>query len=525
MIQDHYDAIVVGSGFGGSVSALRLAEKGYRVLVIEKGRRFRPEDLPRSNWELRRWLWNPSLGQTGPFRMSFFEHVTVLHGVGVGGGSLVYGATLPVPPDAFFETGGWAGLADWKTELAPHYATAQRMLGAVRNPHLTVVDEVLREIADERGDAAAWQPNPVGIWFGEPGVETPDPYFGGEGPPRSGCTRCGGCFVGCRQGAKNSLDFNYLWLAERRGATVLAETEVVAVRRRTDGYAVEARPSRGRGAPRRFTARRVVLAGGVLGTTELLLRMRDDPDGLPELSPRVGEGVRTNSEALLGVTTSRDDLDLSEGIAISSILHVDRDSHLEPCRLNPGSGLYRLMVLPHAPGSNVAVRLLRALGELIRRPRRTLRAWTTPDWARTTSILLYMRAAEGTLRLVRGRNPGSAFRRGLRTRLADGAPPAAALPEATALARRYAEKVDGTVVSLFTEVLFDIPTTAHILGGACIGADRDHGVVDVRQEVHGYPGLMVCDGSAVSSNPGVNPSLTITAMTERAMSFVPPKGA
>lgn len=517
----HYDAIVVGSGFGGSVAALRLSEKGHRVLVVEKGRRFGPNDFPRTNWNLRRWMWNPTLGLDGPFRMSFFEHVTVLHGVGVGGGSLVYGATLPVPKQDFFETGDWAGLADWRTELAPHYATAQRMLGVVRNPHLTRVDHVLREIAEERGEA--WEPNPVGIWFGDTSRTVSDPFFGGEGPARRGCTRCGGCFTGCRVGAKNSLDTNYLWLAERRGARILAETEVTAVRRRDGRWLVETRPSLGRGAGRHFTAERVVLAGGVLGTTELLLRMRDDPDGLPELSPRVGEGVRTNSEALIGVTTSRNDLDLSEGIAISSILHTGERSHLEPCRLGPGSGLYRLMVLPHAPGPNALVRLARAVKELLLHPRRTLRAWTTPDWARTTTILLYMRTADGTLRLVRGRNPGSAFRMGLRTRLADGDPPLAALPEATELARRYAEEVDGTVVSLFTETLFDIPTTAHVLGGACIGADREHGVIDTRHEVHGHPGLYVCDGSAVSSNPGVNPSLTITAMAERAMSFIPAK--
>lgn len=525
MSTNHYDAIIVGSGFGGSVSALRLSEKGYRVLVLEKGRRFSAADFPKTNWDLRNFMWVPELGLRGPFKMSLFEHLTVLHGVGVGGGSLVYGNTLPVPQEAFFRTGSWADAADWQAELAPHYATAKRMLGAVRNPVLTRTDDVLRAVAEETGRGDRWQPNDVGIYFGEPGRTVPDPFFGGEGPPRTGCIRCGGCFTGCRHGAKNTLDKNYLWLAERRGAIILAETEVTAVRPRLGGYAVEVRPSVGRrGRPQTFTAEKVVLSGGVLGTNELLLRMRDERDGLPDLSPRVGDQIRTNSEALIGVVSGARDLDLSDGIAISSIVHTDAHSHLEPCRYGGGSGLFRFLVLPHAPGRTAVSRLAGALGQWIRHPVAHARAVTTPDWARGSVILLYMRTADGTLRFVRGRNPGSAFRDGLRTARAEGQPPTASLPEATDLARRYAAKIDGVVMSLFTETLLDIPTTAHVLGGACIGEDASGGVIDARHEVFGYPGLYVCDGSAVSSNPGVNPSLTITAMTERAMSFLPPRG-
>jgi cholesterol oxidase len=506
-----YDTIVVGSGFGGSVTALRRAEKGDRVLVLEQGRRFGPQDFPKSNWDLRRYFWAPQVGCRGPFRMSFFRHVTVLSGVGVGGGSLVYANTLPVPGDAFFEHGSWQGLVYWKAELAPHYVTAKTMLGAARNPYLGRTDHVLRELAAEDGREADWSPTDVAVHFGKPGVEVEDPYFGGKGPRRTGCTRCGGCMLGCQVGAKNTLDKNYLYLAEQLGAEVRAETTVEAVRPDgAGGYVVEARHA---GEGLRFAAKRVVLSGGVLGTVDLLLRMKADPQGLPALSDHVGRMVRTNSESILGVT-ARSDADFTDGIAIGSILHTDDRSHLEPVRYPAGSGLYRLLILPHAPGTTLPARLLASLRYGLARPLRMLSAFTVRDWSKSTAILLYMRAADGTL----------AFRRtalGLGTTVDVGAPPTASLPEASALANRFAEKLDGTVVNLFTETLADIPTTAHILGGACIGRTAADGVIGPDHQVHGYPGLYVCDGSAVSANPGVNPSLTITAMTERAMAALP----
>lgn len=525
MQDTHYDAIVVGSGFGGSVSGLRLTEKGYRVLMLEKGRRLGAADFPKSNWNLPRWLWMPALGFRGLFKMTFLPHVTVFSGVGVGGGSLVYANTLPVPKEAFFTSGSWAGLADWRQELGPHYVTARRMLGATRFPGSTPGDQALREVARELGREQHFEATDVAVYFGEAGRTVPDPFFGGEGPERTGCTQCGACMTGCRVGAKNTLDKNYLWLAERRGMRIEPDTQVTAVRARPEGgYVVEATTRRGwlREERRTWTADRVVLSGGVLGTVELLLKMKEDPAGLPRLSPRVGDLVRTNSESLIGVTTRRRDVDLSTGVAITSILHTDDHSHVEPVRYARGSGFFRLLMAPHAPGPNAVARLLGVLAALVREPVKMLQMYLVPDWARYTQILLYMRSLEGTLRLRRLRLAGVPL--GLTSGLADAKAPEAFIPEATDIARRFAARVDGTPASLVTETALGIPSTAHILGGACIGATADDGVIDARHEVHGYPGLYVCDGSAVSANPGVNPSLTITAMTERAMSLVPPKG-
>lgn len=526
-----WDYIVIGSGFGGSVSALRLAEKGYRVLVLEKGRRLGPDDFPRSNWQLRRWMWMPRLGLRGLFKMTFFPHVTVVSGVGVGGGSLVYANTLPVPGDDFFRAPSWGGLADWKAELAPHYAAARRMLGAVTNPHPGPADEVLREVAADLGALERYGPTDVAVYFGEPGVTVADPYFDGEGPPRTGCTQCGGCLLGCRVGAKNTLDKNYLWLAERRGVVVEPETEVTWVRPEADradgahGYVVEARQRRGgRTRPVTYRASQVIFAGGVLGTVDLLLRLKRREDGLPRLSERLGHFVRTNSESLIGVVASRADRELSRGVAIGSILHTDRWSHLEPCRYPPGSGFFRLLTLPHVTGARLLTRLAQMLGVIARHPWKMLRTWLTPDFARFSVILLYMRALEGHLRFTRGRGLTTGLARGMLTALDRGPAPTASIPEATALAHRVGDKVDGIPLSIASETLLGIPTTAHLLGGCVMGPGPQDGVIDARHRVFGYEGLYVVDGSAVSANPGVNPSLTITALAERAMTFIPPKG-
>lgn len=517
-----YDFAIIGSGFGGSVSALRLAEKGYRVLVLEKGRRLGEKDFPKTNWDLPRWLWLPALRFFGLFKMTFFRHLTVLSGVGVGGGSLVYANTLPLPPKDFFRAPGWSHLADWEAELRPHYQTARRMLGATKNPRLEVGDRALQRLAEQIGRAEHFEPTTVGVYFGEPEVTVEDPYFGGKGPTRTGCIFCAGCMLGCRYNAKNTLDKNYLYLAEGLGAQIQAEAEVVDVRPlgRADGsqgYVLHWRPSTrpwGRGGS--ITARGVVFAGGVLGTVPLLLRLRRA--SLPRLSPRLGEAIRTNSESLIAVTTFDRETVFSEGVAIGSILHIDERSSLEPVRYPSGSGFWRLLGAPMVHGPNLAARFGAVIMDWLRHPVQNLRVYFVRDWARSTQILLYMRVGEGQLRLVRGPL-------GVNTRQADADPPTSLLPEARDLATRYAQLVNGKPMVMITETLLGIPTTAHIFGGCVMGADPDQGVIDARNRVFGYQNMYVCDGSMISANPGVNPSLTITALSERAMDLIPPRPA
>jgi cholesterol oxidase len=517
-----FDFIVIGSGFGGSVSALRLVEKGYEVLLLEKGRRFEAADFPKSNWDLKRWLWLPGLGMKGLFKLTFLPHLTALSGVGFGGGSLVYANTLPVPKDDFFAAPGWSALADWKAELETHYATAKRMLGVARNRKLTVVDESLRAIAADLGRPDAFQMTDVAVYFGEPGKTVPDPYFGGQGPERAGCISCGGCMTGCRYNAKNTLDKNYLYLAEHLGLRVETECEATRVRPRPEGngYCIEAERD---GKRLTFEADRVVFAGGVLGSVKLLLECKADPEALPALSERLGDFVRTNCESLIAVTSERRDQDLSRGIAIGSILHTDAVSHVEPVRYAAGSGFWRLLASPHVAARGVAGRLVEAALTLLKHPLKSLRAALVPDFAKYTVILLYMRALEGSLRLRLGRGAYTGFKRGLTTSLGEGPAPTAFMPEATDLAHRLGDKLQGWPQSLITETLLGIPTTAHILGGCCMGSSAEDGVIDKEHRLFGYEGLYVVDGSAVSANPGVNPSLTITALAERAMSKIPPK--
>ncbi len=512
-----WDFIIIGSGFGGSVSAHRLVEKGYRVLMLEKGKRLGPDDFPKSNWDLKKWMWRPELGMRGLFQMSFFRHVTVLSGVGVGGGSLVYANTLPVPGDGFFQSPSWGHLADFKRELQPHYATAKKMLGATENPTSTYSDEVLKEIGSEIG--RPHKPNTVAVYFGKPGETVPDPYFGGRGPERTGCTSCGHCMLGCPVGAKNTLDKNYLWFAEKGGLTLIPEAKVTWLKEREGGgYVIEAEVGLDAREKQTFSAKNVVLSGGVMGTVPLLLRMKAAADGLPKLSEKVGHFVRTNNEALIGVTTKKKELDLSKGIAIGSILETDEHSHLEPVRYPEGSGAFRLLGAPQVNGDTFFSRLAKLITAAARHPIDTTRAYFVSDWAKSTLILLYMRTVDGHLRFELKKN-----KRGVGTALAEGPAPTANIPEAGELARRVAEKIDGVPMTLVTETLGGIPTTAHILGGACMGDSAATGVIDHRHRVFGYDGLYVIDGSAVSANPGVNPSLTITALAERAMSFIPAK--
>jgi cholesterol oxidase len=486
-VQRTYDVLVVGSGFGGSVAALRLAEKGYAVGVLEAGRRWRAEDFPRTNWNVRKFLWAPRFGCHGIQRITLLRDVLVFSGVGVGGGSLVYANVLYEPPRDVWDDPAWAD------ELAPHYAGARRMLGVTETPFETRADEVMREVAGELG-GGDYEPTPVGVWFGDDGV---DPYFGGDGPLRNGCIRCGACMIGCRHRAKNTLDYNYLWFAERAGAEVHAEQEVVRLARVGDAW--EATTGRGD----TFTAADVVLAAGVLGTLKLLLR-----NGLG--GPHVGEQVRTNSEALVGASSLRVREDLSRGIAIGSSVRVGA-TQLQPVRYPRGSNLIGLLGTLLVDGGGRVPRQLRFVATIARHPLLFLRSLSVRRWSERTIIVLAMQSAPSALRVR--------LRRGRLTSEKSPVPIPTYIPEANDAARVAARLIGGIPGSALNEVLLDVPTTAHILGGACVGS-----VVDRWHRVVSDPGLHVVDGSAVSANLGVNPSLTIAAQAERAFSHWPRKG-
>jgi cholesterol oxidase len=519
-VHHQYDYIIVGSGFGGSVSALRLAEKGYRVLVIEKGKRWQPEDFPRTNWNLRKWLWLPLFRFHGFFKMTFMRHVGILSGVGVGGGSLVYANTLPRPEKAFFSSGSWAGLADWEKELEPHYREAERMLGATMNPGLYEADLALGEVASRCGKADRFEPTRVAVYFGEPEKEVDDPYFEGKGPSRSGCTQCGACMTGCRHNAKNTLDKNYLYLAEQEGAEVLAGRKVIRIQALgggsgEEGYSVLVKNSLGKLRRRQdFTCGNLVLAGGALGTVRLLLDMKRKY--LKDLSPQTGNQIRTNNESLVLVHSRQKEKDFSKGVAIGSIFPPDEDSHIEAVRYGSGSGFWKLMGVPLTHGRTVAGRVLKLAGKLITSPVSWLRIYFSRNYAEQSMILLFMQHLDSTLR----------FRRGwvnMRSGMSEGKPPSAFMPLAKALAESTSEVIHGTPFVMATEALTGTPVTAHILGGCVIGKDKRSGVIDKDHRVFGYSNMLVCDGSAVSANPGVNPALTITAMTERVMAGIPEK--
>ena len=525
-----YDFVVIGSGFGGSVSALRLREKGYSVLVLERGKRFRDEDFARSTWQLSKYLWAPALRCFGILQISPFRHVVALHGAGVGGGSLGYANVLMAPDDASFATAGWRFPLDWRAALEPHYATARRMLGVTENPRLWPADHVLREIARELGTEQSFHPTTVGAYFGEAGVEVPDPYFGGEGPARRGCMHCGGCMVGCRHGAKNTLVKNYLWLAERRGVEVRAETMVRDIRPlagpRPAGarYALEVRSTTAPVYAREVEtvlARNVVVAAGALGTLRLLFRCRDVTRSLPKLSPRLGDMVRTNSEAILGSVARKGDVDYSEGIAITSIFNADAKTTIEPVRYPAGSSSMRLLSGPLLHGGSFASRLARSVVDVVSRPRDFMRTHLLPGWAERTTIMLVMQHEDNRIRMRLGRGALTLWRQGLVSHADEVASIPTQLPIGHEVTRRFAERTGGIASGSINESVFNVPLTAHILGGAPFGRDASEGVVDARFEVHGYPGLYVVDGSVIPGNPGVNPSLTIAAMAEQAMTGIP----
>jgi cholesterol oxidase len=521
---EHHDVVVVGSGFGGSVAALRLAEKGYRVLVLEAGRRFADDEFARTSWDLRRWLWAPRLGCYGIQRIHRLPDVTILAGAGVGGGSLVYANTLYRPDDAFYDDPQWRDVADWRAELAPAFELASRMLGVTKNPTTTPSDVALKVVADQMGVGHTIALTPVGVFFGDqPGVTVADPYFGGAGPARTGCIQCGECMTGCRHGAKNTLVKNYLHLAERLGVQVRPLTTVTGLRQRTDGgWDVETVHTGAWAAARTrrtVTAAEVVLAAGAYGTQRLLHRMRDT-GRLPHLSPRLGELTRTNSESLLGALARGRDVDYSRGVAITSSFRPAPDTHVEPVRYGHGSNAMGLLSVSLTDGDGPRPRWLTWLADQVRDPRGFARSMRLRGWSERTIIALVMQSVDNSLVVSGRRRLG---RWGLTSRQGLGVPNPTWIPVGNEVVRRLAEVIHGDPGGSVAD-LVGSTMTAHFLGGAPIGADPATGVVDGWHRVFGHPGLHVVDGAAISANLGANPSLTITAQAERAMSFWPVRG-
>ena len=517
------DVAVIGSGFGGSVSALRLTEKGYAVTVLEAGRRWTPDTLPTTNWNLRRFLWAPQLGLRGFQRLTLLRDVFILSGAGVGGGSVVYANTLYEPLDAYYRDRQWARLSDWRSEYAPFYDLAKRMLGVTTARADTASDEALAGVARRMGVADTQHPTDVGVWLGEPGERVTDPYFGGRGPDRVGCISCGNCMVGCRYEAKNSLDHNYLHLAEADGARVLPERQVVDVVPLPGGgfRVVHERPGAWLRRDRRsLTAGQVVFSAGALGTMRLLFRLRET-GRLPRVSPRLGDLTRTNSEAIVGATSDRPDADYSRGVAITSSIHPDEDTHIEAVRYGKGSNALSLMAAMMVDGGGRLPRPLRFVLSALRHPGRFLRSLSARKWSERTVILLVMQSLDNSLRVVWKKG---LFGRRLSTRHGHGEPNPTWIPKANAAARHAAEEIGGRPIGSVFEALLNVPTTAHIIGGCPIGDSPESGVIDPYHRLYGHEGLHVCDGSAITANLGVNPSLTITAMTERAMALWPNRG-
>jgi len=522
-----YDVLVVGSGFGGSVTALRLTEKGYRVGVLEAGARFDESSFPKSSWDLQRFLFAPEIGCYGIQRINMLNNCLILSGAGVGGGSLVYANTLYEPLDAFYRDPSWSHITNWREELAPYYDQAKRMLGVVTNPTMTPSDEVMRQVADEMGVGDTFHPTPVGVFFGTAGQEHPDPYFGGAGPARRGCLECGECMSGCRHHAKNMLTKNYLFLAERAGAEVHALTTVCEVRPLTaGGYRVttrrtDAKSRQGRRTGRAFTAEQVVLSASALGTQKLLHAMRDQ-EVLPHVSERLGHLTRTNSESILGAVASGRDVDYSRGVAITSSFHPDEHTHIEPVRYGRGSNAMSLLQTVLTDDDADVLRWRVWLREMWSQRRSVKDLYDVKHWSERTVIALVMQTIDNSITTYTkpGRLGG---RRRLTSRQGHGIPNPTWIPVANKAIRLMAEAVKGTPAGSIGEP-FSRPMTAHFIGGCTIGDSAATGVIDPYHRVYGHEGLHVVDGSAISANLGVNPSLTITAQAERAMALWPNKG-
>lgn len=523
--QYDYDFVIIGSGFGGSVAACRLSEKGYSVAVIEQGARYEPKDFAKTSWDVKKFLWAPMLGLHGIFKLTAFRHVLALSGSGVGGGSLVYANTTLVPAESIWQDSQWANLQPWQQVMPAHYAAAKKMLGVTRNPYMGTADKVLQQAANEHGIGDSFYATDVAVYFGEKGQLADDPYFDGQGPKRSGCTLCGACMVGCRDGGKNTLDKNYLYFAQKQGAKILPNTQVVDVlplhanEQGSDGYEIHTRSMQGKQQKQTLKARQVVFAGGVIGTLSLLLKLKDK-GSLPHISEQLGCKVRTNSESIIGVRSKDKSINMSDGIAIGSGIYLDAHTHIEAVRYPQGSDAIGLITTLLAPGKPGALRALHWLYLVLRHPLNFLRVINPVGMARSSIILLVMQTLDGHIQMQLKRAWYWPFKKSLAT-VGDKIP--TYIPQANSFANTIAKLINGTALTSYTEIFMNVPTTAHLLGGAAIAKDSEHGVVDRQNRVFNYQNMYICDGSMIGANLGVNPSLTICALTEHAMSHIPAK--
>ena len=538
MGEDVFDFVIVGTGFGGSVSAMRLAEKGYRVLMIERGKRYADEDFPTTNWNIWKFLWLPALRCFGTFEMTFLNGLLALHGSGVGGGSLMYANVLMEPDDQLYNAPSWKKLADWKTILQPHYKTAKKMLGVTRNPQLFYSDEVLKTISEDLGQSDTFEHTQVGVFFGEKGEEGkefPDPYFEGNGPSRSACNFCGGCMVGCRYNAKNTLPKNYLYFAEKLGVKIIPESKVINIsstiynQQNTNNLSHRFKitfissTSLLNKSKKDIYAKNVIISAGTLGTIELLYKCKEKEGSLPEISSTLGNHVLTNYENILGVTTRNKDRNLSEGVAIGSVFNADEITKVEPVKYSENSSFIRILTAPLIDSnSNILMRIVKTIWEVIKHPLDFMYSKFFAKWARFTTILLVMQTKENLTKIRLGRNIFTLGKKGLVISPIDEKQPDSEKPNiANQVTRMVAKKMNGIPASAFTDSLFNFPTTAHIMGGVPMGLSDQEGVIGLDFQVHNYPGLYVVDGSIIPANPGINPSLTITALAEYAMSLIP----
>lgn len=515
-----YDVIIIGSGFGGSVSALRLAEQGLKVAVLEQGRRHTAEDLNLASQSALKLNWAPKLGLKGVLAQDVFQHLGVVRGIGVGGGSLVYAAVLLKPGQRFYQDPTWKNLSqDWEVELQPFYQKAEKMLGVQLNPNQGLQDQWLEQTAKNMNAHESYGQVPQGIYFGDSTQYVADPLLNGQGPERIGCNLCGNCITGCAQGAKNSLDKNYLYLAEKLGVHIIAETKVTHIEamdtQGENGYQIHCQHPWEKSKKTTLNAKKVIVAAGVLGTLEILFASRDTYKTLPNISAQLGEHVRTNSEAVVGILSKDSETDIRHGTTISSHFHPDERTHITQNRFPASYEFMKFYMGPLVDGESALKRALNVLARLIFIPWLSIRSWFAKDWHKRVSILTVMQQADNQLRFGYGRTLFKAGQKGLKSEISVGERAPSYIPLANEAARQFAQVSNGLAQNVLFESVGNLSVTAHILGGAVMAENPEMGVIDLNHQVFGYENLYVVDGSAIPVNVGVNPSLTITALAER----------